>query len=82
MYKYDGGFEEEIMARAFAAYYRYLKKGGYIETQPANTSCVQEHDGKYYAVLENVNGILSVYRIKNDGYLKRLRRWPKELESY
>ncbi len=81
MYEYNEDQEEEIMARAFAAYYQYLRKGGYSETQPSNTSCVQDYNGKHYAVLENVNGVLAVYRIKNDGYLKKLQRWPKELEK-
>jgi hypothetical protein len=30
-------------------------------------------------VLENVNGPLAVYRVRNDRTLKRLRRWPKDL---
>ena len=32
-------------------------------------------------VLRNCNGILAVYRIKNDDSLKLLRRLPKELEA-
>jgi len=62
--------------RAFAAYFR----AGNID-QPANTSGIVEHDGKQYVVLENVNGILAVYRIRPDGQLKRLRRWPSALEE-
>jgi len=33
---------------------------------------------KHYVVLNNVKGVLAVYRIKNDGML---RRWPPEVES-
>jgi hypothetical protein len=29
-----------------------------------------EHEGRLYAVLSNVNGILAVYRVKKDGSLK------------
>lgn len=34
-----------------------------------------------YVVLENVSGILAVYRVRNDGKLKGLRRWPAQLET-
>jgi hypothetical protein len=32
-------------------------------------------------VLRNVNGVLAVYRIRNDGMLKRVRRWPQAVET-
>ena len=38
---------------------------------------VSEHDGKLYVVLSNVRGTLAVYRVRNDGVLKGLKRWPK-----
>lgn len=49
--------------------------------QPANYSQVQTHADKEYVVLRNANGILAVYRIRPSGELKRLRRWPVELEE-
>lgn len=68
---------DEMVKRATAAWFR---SGG--DDQPANTSDVREYGGKKYVVLKNTNGILAVYRIKNDGILKRMKRWPKELENY
>lgn len=65
----------DLVRRAFAAWFR---SGG--TDQPANHSDVTEHNGHDYVVLRNVNGILAVYRVRNDGMLKRLRRWPTELE--
>lgn len=62
--------KQDVTRRAFAAYFR----SGGID-QPAKSSGVVEHNGKAYVVLENVNGILAVYRVRNDGMLKRLRRW-------
>ena len=77
--------DENYMERAFSAYYRYGKKMGYVEGQlniPSMMSHVQQDNkGLYYAVLRNSNNVLAVYRIKNDGYLKRLIRYPKELEE-
>jgi hypothetical protein len=57
--------------RAFRAYFR---SGGV--DQPKSGPATTLHDGKQYVVLRNTNGILAVYRIRNDGRLKRLRRWP------
>jgi hypothetical protein len=37
-------------------------------------------DGKRYAVLrDNSGGVLVAYRVRNDGMLKKLKRWPVEL---
>lgn len=71
----------ELTQRAFAAYFRQCAREGAIVQQPANYSDVAEHDGKLYVVLRNVNGVLAVYRVRNDGILKGLKRWPKQLES-
>jgi len=67
----------DYLSRAMAAYFR---AGNTI--QPANSSGVQECNGKKYVVLRNVNGILAVYRITTSGQLKKLKRWPMELENY
>ena len=68
--------ESDLLRRAMSAWFR----AGGIE-HPANTSGVVEHEGKHYVVLENVNGILGVYRVRNDGALKGLRRWPSDLRA-
>jgi hypothetical protein len=66
--------DDELTRRAFAAYFR---AGG--SDQPANTSGVAEVGGHRYVVLRNVRGVLAVYRVRNDGVLKGLRRWPPAL---
>lgn len=70
--------EEEYVRRAIAAWFR---SGGPGQSMPANTSSVQEHEGKFYVELHNVNGTLAVYRIRRDNILKRLKRWPLEVEN-
>ena len=75
---------EPLIRRAMSAYYRSGHREGYTDQQiniPANTSYLAEFGGKQYVVLENVNGILAVYRVRTSGFLKELRRWPKELEA-
>jgi len=59
-----------------AAYFR----GGSIN-QPGQTEAV-EHDGVEYIVLENDEGVLAVYRIREvngEPVLRCLKRWPKEV---
>ena len=66
---------------AFAAYFKQAKQDGDPSPEePANDSSVMSADGHDYAVLSNCNGTLAVYRIRNDGVLKRLKRWPAELD--
>ena len=58
----------------------WFRSGG--TDQPANTSHAADHDGRRYVVLKNVNGPLAVYRVRsNDGVLRRMKRWPVELEA-
>ena len=65
----------DYLTRAFAAYFRSGER-----EQPSNSSSLVEHMGLRYVVLENENGVLAVYRIRNDGILRRMKRWPKEIE--
>ena len=69
---------ESLLTRAFAAHFRAASEGAPV--QPSNASDVRTVDGKTYVVLRNVRGIIRVYRVRNDGMLKGLKRWPKELE--
>jgi hypothetical protein len=53
---------------------------GYSADQPSEGGSGQEEVGdKSYVGATHGGGILAVYRIRNDGMLKRLRRWPAEL---
>lgn len=68
---------DELTRRATAAYFR---SGG--TDQPARASSGPEKVGdKEYVVLRNVRGVMAVYRVRNDGKLKGLRRWPAELNQ-
>jgi hypothetical protein len=68
--------DDEMIRRAKAAWFR---TGG--SDQPGSShSGVEESNGKHYVVLRNVNGVMAVYRIRNDGILKRMKRWPEEVE--
>lgn len=64
----------------------YFRKHGNCADEPAIISGVRTHQGIDYVVLENVNGILAVYRIippKSLGgpRLRQVKSWPKEIET-
>jgi hypothetical protein len=75
---------DEVMARAYRAYFATVKREGLPSPdQPeVSSSGLQIEGGRQYVVLRNINRILAVYRVRRDGMLKRLRRWPKALEEY
>jgi hypothetical protein len=68
-------FYDDYQRRAMAAYFRSNPDAA----QPTTPTVVQV-DGKSYVHLHNSYQTLAVYRVRNDGMLKRLKRWPAELE--
>ena len=72
----------EVMERAFAAWFRGSRTG-LTPAYPSQTMSDERTlpDGRHYVVLANSYQILGVYRVKPDGFLRRLRRWPKALEE-
>jgi hypothetical protein len=82
MQRWEPRPQSDYIRRAMAAYFRRAGRTGRMPDQP-NTALSWECDldRRHYVVLANINGILAVYRVKSDGCLKRLRRWPKALEG-
>ncbi len=76
--------DDALVRRAVAAYYQPGSRRGHTAEQaiaPVSTSYTAEHLDKRYVVLEDFDGVLAVYRVRNDGILKALRRWPAEIEK-
>ncbi|MBR0568008.1 hypothetical protein J5J83_17945 [Azoarcus sp. L1K30] len=71
---------DDILKRAIAGYFRYGDSATTNQPSTADSGVV-EHEEKQYAVLRNVNGVLAVYRVRTDGVLKRLKRWPAAIEQ-
>lgn len=69
--------EEDVMRRALAAYFR----AGATQQPSTRSSGVRHVRGLAYAVLASAGELLAVYRVRNDGMLKRLKRWPEELSD-
>ena len=63
-----------LTGRALAAYFR---SGG--TDRPTHVDEI-DHNGRLYVRLANAHTVLAVYRVRNDGMLKRLRRWPADLD--
>jgi hypothetical protein len=65
----------DLVRRGCAA---YVRAG--TDPQPSSrTSTVQRLNGLWYVVLRSGRTTLGVYRIKPDGRLRKLRRWPDDL---
>ena len=74
--------QQDFTQRAIAAYFRTGTKEGWRCDQPsAADSGTVELNNRHYVVLANSRGILAVYRIKPDGLLRRLKRWPHALNT-
>ena len=71
--------DDRLVKRAIAAYVRTSEAAS---PEMPSDSGVAELDGKTYVILENASRILAVYRVRNDGMLKRLRRWPIDLDTW
>jgi len=74
---------DELLARAIKAYYVARRREGTIADQPnISDSGTEAHDGKRYIVLRNSKGTLAVYRVRRDGGLKIVKRWPAILNIW
>jgi hypothetical protein len=74
--------EDELVARAMQSYFAVARKAGEVAQFPSRyDSGVEEVDQLSYVVLRNGNGVLAVYRVRNDGMLKRLKRYPAALDE-
>lgn len=67
--------EDNLVRRALAAYYKAAAVQGGTPMQPSKPR-VARHESRCYVVLESVRGTLAVYRVRTDGVLKGLKRWP------
>jgi hypothetical protein len=69
--------DPDLARRAVAAYFR----SGETD-QPQGRAISYTVNGLTYIVLRNVNGVVAVYRVTNRGDLKRLKRWPAEVNEW
>lgn len=75
-----------LIERATRAWFARCQRQGVVPDQPSRVSDVYEvvSTGRLYVVLQNVRGILAVFRVIENGEhdrLKHLRRWPSILAA-
>ena len=70
----------EITRRAYAAYFVGRAQPADKRPQPnvlVEPNVVVDHDGLRYAVIRDTGGAaLAVFRVRNDGMLRRMKRPP------
>jgi hypothetical protein len=76
----DGPAEApSLVDRAISAYYRMGLPQQLGQPSPTATHAAESGGKRYVVVCASDNVVLTVYRVRNDGVLKRLQRWPSEL---
>jgi hypothetical protein len=72
----------DYVPRALAAWYRGSSPGS-TRPLPHHALCAQVtlDTGKSYVLLANSYHVLGVYRIRPQGVLRRLKCWPKAVET-
>jgi len=67
-----------LLRRAQAA---LLRTGAPSALPTDAASDVIQRSGRRYVRLGDETGLIAVYRVRNDGILKRLKRWPTAIEA-
>lgn len=91
----DGDVEADLVERAIRAYCTRERRAGRVVQQPSlpgsytfsPCSDYLHGDGAFttdrntYAVLTNINGVLGVYRLRDDGHIEYVapKYWPDAL---
>jgi hypothetical protein len=76
--------DKNYPARALAAYYHELARHNRaslpINDLPSRI-CEETIAARDYVIVCNGSRMMAVYRVKPDGPLRRLKRWPKDLDQ-
>jgi hypothetical protein len=73
--------EEDLIDRAIRAYCTRERRAGRVVQQPSVLDSYTDNldTNRAHAVLRNVNGVLAVYRVKDDGHIEFVAPgyWPE-----
>ena len=69
--------DDALVSRAPSAYYR----AGHGRQQLVTNCRIRGLAHDRYVVLSDINVVLAVYSVRGGGILRRLRRWPNELDQ-
>jgi len=73
--------DDDLKRRAFAGYWRFARPGEPVASLDDTRADVLEVGGKLYVTLTSGKVRVAVFRVRNDGKLKRLVRPPRELSE-
>ncbi len=68
----------DLSHRAEKAYFR---SGGRDQPSGSSSEPYWATNGRLYVPIFNGGRMLAVYRVLSDGTLKRLKRWPQEIDQ-
>jgi hypothetical protein len=71
--------EDDLKRRAFAGYWRFVRMGQPVASLDDTRADIAEIGGRLYVTLTSGKVRVAVFRVRNDGKLKRLVRIPREL---
>lgn len=66
--------KDNLISRAISAYYRW---GFDPNNNPIDTTSLITIKNKDYVICKKDSELMAVYRVRNDGKLKRLKRLPE-----
>jgi hypothetical protein len=69
---------DELTARALVA---FVRSDGPAHVSDHRSGQVHIEDETYVVLRNNRGGLLAVYRYRPSGMLRRLKRWPKAIET-
>jgi hypothetical protein len=72
---------DELKRRALAGYWRFAKPGEQLAPPESTRAEVTKVGGLLYVTLTSGTDVLAVFRVRNDGKLKRLVRPPRQLRG-
>lgn len=72
---------QRLVSRAIRAH--LLEDGAMQPAEGLSDAYLIPYGGRQllHIVLRNVTGVLAVYRVRNSGALKKLKRWPAEVAA-
>jgi hypothetical protein len=70
-----------LVSRAFAAYFRKEGVATAHRYPSRDHSRAESWHGRQYVVLSDGRFVIAVYRVRYDGILRRMKRWPKVITA-
>lgn len=81
MYLWSMSTDQDLIRRARRAYFRRFPNADQPSAGGRIDWAYVGDERRQYVVLENFARTLAVYRVGNDGDLRWLKRWPRDIDD-